>query len=197
MRRALASAGRKRGVETIDLMGPLIRRLSEVSGLKPAGKPGLYRSLRKEYFERVEAIDFAVAHDDGQRLRDLERADVVVVGVSRSGKTPICMYLAVQGLKAANVPIVKGLPLPEELYRLGRRRVVGLAIGYDRLMSHRRKRQEGMGRASAYSRPEEVFEELEAARDVMSKAGFYTVSVTDRPIESIAEEIIGYVTGGE
>ncbi|GAB4390394.1 MAG: pyruvate, water dikinase regulatory protein [Thermodesulfovibrionales bacterium] len=196
LREALSQGAREMGVAAIDLMGPLMERLSQVSGLRPEGRPGLYRSLRKEYFDRVEAINFAVAHDDGQRAGDLGQAEVVLVGVSRSGKTPISMYLAVHGWKAANVPIVKGIEPPGELFEIDRRRVVGLSISHEHLMAHRKRRAEGLGRASAYARPGAVFEELEEALELMARAGFHTVSVTDKPVESIAEEIMGYVSAG-
>lgn len=196
LREALIRLGRKHGVVTIDLMGPLLEQVAGQTGAKPLEQPGLYRKLRKDYFDRVEAIDFAVSHDDGNRPDDIPSADVVIIGVSRCGKTPLSMYLAVHGWKMANIPIIKGIPLPGELFRIDRRRVIGLSIEYKRLLEYRKKREEHMGRGgtTAYSSPSAVFEELEVARRIYREGGFYVVEVTDKPIEIIAAEIIKFIT---
>jgi len=194
LREALARLGRKHGVVTIDLMGPLLEQVAGQTGAKPVEQPGLYRKLRQDYFDRVEAIDFAVSHDDGKRPEDLPTADVVVIGVSRCGKTPLSMYLAVHGWKVANVPIIKDIPLPGDLSRTDRRKVIGLRIEHRRLLEYRKRREEHMGSAgtTAYSNPSAVFEELEAAGKIYRDGGFYVVDVTDKPIEIIADEIIRY-----
>jgi regulator of PEP synthase PpsR (kinase-PPPase family) len=195
LREALIRLGRKHGVVTIDLMGPLLEQVAGQTGAKPLEQPGIYRKLRKDYFARVEAIDFAVSHDDGSRPDDIPSADVVIIGVSRCGKTPLSMYLAVHGWKVANIPIIKDIPLPGELSRIDRRRVIGLSIEYKRLLEHRKKREEQMGRVgtTAYSSPSAVFEELEVARRIYREGGFYVVEVTDKPIEIIAAEIIKFI----
>lgn len=195
LREALIRLGRKHGVVTIDLMGPLLEQVAGQTGAKPLEQPGLYRKLRKDYFERVEAIDFAVSHDDGNRPDDIPSADVVIIGVSRCGKTPLSMYLAVHGWKMANIPIIKDIPLPGVLFRIDRRRVIGLSIEYKRLLEHRKKREEHMGKGgiTAYSSPSAVFEELEVARRIYREGGFYVVEVTDKPIEIIADEIIKFI----
>jgi regulator of PEP synthase PpsR (kinase-PPPase family) len=195
LREALTRLGAKHGIATIDLMGPLIVQVAVQTGSKPLERPGLYRQLRKDYFERVEAIDFAVSHDDGKRPEDIPSADIVIIGVSRCGKTPLSMYLAVHGWKAANVPIIRDIPLPGELFRIDRRRVIGLSIEQHRLLEYRKKREEHMGGSGAttYSSPSAVFEELEVARKVCREGGFYVVDVTDKPIEIIADEIIKFI----
>ncbi len=195
LREAVIRLCGKHGVVTIDLMGPLLERVAESTGAKPLGQPGMYRKLRKDYFDRVEAIDFAVSHDDGKRPEDIPLADVVVIGVSRCGKTPLSMYLAVHGWKAANVPIVNGIPLPGELSQVDRRRVIGLVIEQQRLLEYRRKREERMGRAGMtdYSSPPAIFEELEAARRIYREYGFHVIDVTDKPIEITADEIVKYL----
>lgn len=196
LRKALIHFGEKRNVVTIDLMGTLLERLVEVSGHQPVGKPGLYRKLRKEYFDRIASIEFTVAHDDGQRTEDLPSADIVLIGVSRCGKTPLSMYLAVQGWKVANVPFIMEIAPPQELYEIDRNRIIGLSIAYEPLLTHRKKRQERMGLRvpSGYVNHRIVLEELEAARKFFKKGGFHVINVTDKPIESIAEEIIEYLT---
>jgi len=195
LREALVHLGRRRGVVTIDLMGPLLEQVTGQTGSKPLGQPGLYRQLRKDYFERVEAIDFAVSHDDGKRPEEIPSADVVIIGVSRCGKTPLSMYLAVHGWKAANVPIVRDIPLPGELSRVDRRRVIGLSIDHHRLLEYRKKREEHMGRAgpTAYSSPSVIYEELEGARRIYREGGYSVVEVTDKPIEIIADEVIRHI----
>jgi regulator of PEP synthase PpsR (kinase-PPPase family) len=195
LRKALVSLAEKRNIMTIDLMGPLLDRLADVSGISPTGKPGLYRKLHKDYFDRVAAIEFTMAHDDGQRTQDLKSADIVLIGISRCGKTPISMYLAVHGWKVANVPLVMEVPPPQELHKIDRRRVIGLSIAYEHLMIHRKKRQESMGVSGPFKYTDRsiVSQELEGARKSFKKGGFHVISVTDKPIESIAEEIIEYL----
>jgi regulator of PEP synthase PpsR (kinase-PPPase family) len=195
LREALVRLGRQHAVVTIDLMGPLLEQVAAQTGAKPLGQPGLYRKLRQDYFDRVEAIDFAVSHDDGKRPEDIPSADVVIVGVSRCGKTPLSMYLAVHGWKAANVPIIRDIPLPGELHRADPRKVIGLSIEHRRLLEYRRKREEHMGStgATAYSNPSAVFEELEAARKICREGRYHVVDVTDKPIEIIADEIVKHL----
>ncbi len=197
LREALVHLGKEQNIVTIDLVGTLLGRLAEVLGQKPVEQPGLYRQLRQDYFDRIEAIEFAVAHDDGQKPQDLHLADILLIGVSRCGKTPISMYLAVKGWKVANVPLVMDFPLPEELYKIDRRRVIGLSIEYEHLINHRKKRQKRMGITGplTYTKPSSVFEELEAARKIYQKGGFHVISVTAKPIETIADEIIELITG--
>ncbi len=198
LRDALIRLGARHGVATIDLMGPLLERVAGQTGVKPLEQPGLYRKLHKDYFDRVEAIDFAVSHDDGNKPDGIPAADIVIVGVSRCGKTPLSMYLAVRGWKVANVPIVKGIPLPGEIFRIDRQRVIGLSIDCTQLVEYRRKREEHMGRVgmTAYSSPPAVAEELEAASRICRDGGFSVVDVTNKPIEIIANEIVGLMTSG-
>ncbi len=195
LRRATAESAARAGVTAIDLIGPLLEHLTAVLGEQPAGKPGLYRQQREKYFERVEAIEFSVAHDDGQRIEELPQAEIVLVGVSRAGKTPLSMYLSVMGWKVANVPLVPELPPPPMLLQVDPRRVVGLTIEPGQLIAHRRWRQTHLGIATTtYTDAETIYEEVEAARRFCRKHGFAIVDVTDKPIESSAEEVIAVVT---
>ena len=198
LRKSFIRLARKHGVAAIDLMGPLLEQLAGRAGAEPLGQPGLYRKLREEYFDRVEAIDFAVSHDDGSGLGDLLSADVVILGVSRCGKTPLCMYLAAHGWKAANIPIVKGIAPPDDLRRVDRRRVVGLTIGHKRLLEHRKKREKLLGDVGAtdYAGPSAVFEELEFANRIYREGGFSVVDVTDKPVEIVADEVVGLIVPG-
>lgn len=195
LRKQLVTFARKEKIVVIDLMGSLIDQIADIVKQKPKGKPGLYRIRRHDYFKRVEAINFTVAHDDGIRTEDLCLADIVLTGVSRCGKTPLSMYLAVQGWKVANVPLVMGIKLPDELFQIDKCKVIGLTIDYEHIMSHRKKRHESLGLIgqSNYISPTSVHEELEYAKKIFKKGKFHIVNVTQKPVESIADEVITIV----
>lgn len=188
----LSRLAQERGVKTIDLMGPLIEHLAEQLEQAPQQQPGLYRKLHRDYFERVGAIEFSIDHDDGKKPEDWPQADMVLVGISRVGKTPLSMYLAVQGWKVANMPLVRGLSLPETLFQLDPGRVIGLTVEPGQLVIHREKRQRTLGAPgpSAYSDPLKIYEEVEAAEKFYKKRGFAIINITDKPIEATADEII-------
>lgn len=196
MRRTLIRMARDRNVPAIDLMGQVLSRLATVLGQEPAGQPGLYRQMHQAYLERIEAIEFTVAHDDGRNPGDWDQAEIVLLGVSRVGKTPLSMYLSILGWKVVNVPLLKDVLPPPELFNLDRRRVVGLTIEPGQLISHREQRQQRLGAPgqSAYTNPTELYEEVEAARRLYRRNGFAIVDVTDKPIEESGDEIIALVT---
>ena len=191
----LSRRARQAGVRTVDLMGGLLSLLARTLNRKPLGEPGLYRKLREEYFDRIEAIEFTVAHDDGRNHHELHLAEVVLVGVSRVGKTPLSMYLSVMGWKVANVPLVSGLPPPEELSRIDPRRVVGLTIDPEQLRIHRRlrSRRMGVGTETGYTDLSELQEEVGASRRLCQRSGFPLVDVTDKPVEEAASEVLALV----
>ena len=192
MRRALIQQARASNVVAIDLMGRLLSRLSSVLKQRPVGRPGLYRQLHEEYFDRVEAVDFTVAHDDGRRPHELHQAEIVLIGVSRVGKTPLSMYLALLGWKVANIPLVPEVPPPEQLFTIDHRRVIGLTIAPAQLMAHRRLRIQRMKvrEQTAYTRATELHQEEEEARRLCRRHHFALVEVTDKPIEESADEVI-------
>ena len=195
LRRVLNSEARRRNVVAIDLMGPLLSRITHVVGQAPVGQPGLYRQIHQAYFDRMDAIEFAVAHDDGKQPQDLRHAEIIIVGPSRVGKTPLSMYLSVLGWRIANVPLVKGIDPPRELSEVPRERVVGLTVEPSQLVAHRelRQRRLGSGRKSPYSDALTLHEELEDARVFYKRHGIRTVDVTDKPIEESAEEVISLI----
>lgn len=192
LRERLTELAHERDVIAIDLMGPLLERLKTVLGQPPLEKPGLYRQLHKPYFERIEAIEYALAHDDGQNREGWSAADVLLVGVSRTGKTPLSVYLSVLGWKVANLPIILELPTPPELYQLEPSRVIGLKLDLDRLLAFRRRRisQLGIPEQSAYTNPDRIEEEMRAAQKVFQQGGFYVINVTDKTVEVSADEVI-------
>ncbi len=192
LRAAMIALAEANHVVAFDLMGPLMARLTAVTGQEPLGRPGFYRHLRQDYFQRVAAIEYALAHDDGRNRQEWPEADVVLIGVSRSGKTPLSIYLSMLGWKAANMPIVPQIPIPPALYRLPRKRVIGLLIDLDRLLTIRRQRSRAMGMAGAsnYTHPGKVQEELQLARQIYRRGRFHVIDVTHKPVEASADEII-------
>lgn len=192
VREAVVRAGRERNVETIDLMGPLIARLTVTLAASPSEKPGLFARLNKSYFRRIESMDFAIRHDDGQRPEDLRRADLVLLGVSRTFKTPLSIYLAFKGWFVANVPLVLNQAPPAILERLAPDRVFGLDTSARELAELRRARDERLGGAAGgYADPECVRIELMQARQYFAgHPGWAVVNVTRKPIEEIAAEIL-------
>jgi hypothetical protein len=196
LRSALLQYADEYGVMTIDLMGPLLNRLSTQLQQPPLNEPGLYRRLNQAYFERVAAIDYAMAHDDGLDAGGWPEAEIVIVGVSRVGKTPLSMYLAVLGWQVANVPLVPGIAPPPSLYELDPRRVIGLTIDPTRLVFHREQRRRRLGAPGlkAYTDPQAVYEEVETARQLCERGGFSVIDVTDKPIEASANQVIDMIT---
>lgn len=194
-RARLVQEARARGVVAFDLAAPLMAHLKDVLGQEPTGQPGLYRQLHRAYFDRVDAIEFAVAHDDGKRVEDLPQAEIVLVGVSRVGKTPLTMYLSILGWKVANVPFVPGVPMPEEMERVDSRRVVALMVEPAQLLSHRRWRQQRTGIPSgSYAARDALVEELRAARHYYAAQGYPVVDATDKPMETCADEVVTVVS---
>jgi len=196
LRRGLIKLAQQQHVTAIDLMGDLLNCLAERLGQAPVEKPGLYRQLNLDYFERVSAIEFTMAHDDGKNRHEWNQAEIVLVGVSRVGKTPLSMYLAVLGWKVANYPLVIDLPLPPELRQIDPHRVVGLVIEPGQLIMHREQRQRRLGAPgrSTYTEPLKIYEEVETARKIFKKFGFSTIDITDKPMEASADEIIRLIT---
>ena len=192
LRGTLIDLTREEDVTALDLMGPLQSRLETVLKRKALGQAGLYRQFHRAYFERVSAIEFTMAHDDGQHPTGWSQADIVLTGVSRAGKTPLSMYLAVLGWKVANIPLVPEVPPPPELFKLDRQRVIGLTIRPDQLIVFREQRYARLGIAAPidYINPRQIAEEVRAALRVFRRGHFAIIDVTDKPIETSADEII-------
>jgi len=196
LRDLLLQQAQNLGVATVDLTGSLIDWLTSALGQQPVSLPGLYRQIHSQYFERVAAIDYTMAHDDGKNPEGWPQADVVLVGVSRVGKTPLSLYLAVLGWKVANYPLVPQIPVPEALFDLDPNRVFGITISFDQLVIHRLRRQAHLGTVgpSAYVDPETVEEELREAKRIFRRGGFQVIDMTDKPIELGADEVQRRIT---
>jgi regulator of PEP synthase PpsR (kinase-PPPase family) len=196
LRDAMVREGRQHNVETIDLMGPLLARLSRQLANSPSERPGLFQHVDDSYFRTLSTLEFAIRHDDGLRADELEAAEIILVGVSRTFKTPLSVYLAFKGWYAANVPVVLDLSLPESLYALPPGRVFGVTMGPRRLATLRRSRHEHLrGETGDYAELHHVQRELHYARVLFSRAGWPAVDVTDKPIEEIASEIVALRAG--
>jgi regulator of PEP synthase PpsR (kinase-PPPase family) len=191
-RRALRDAAAALAVPVVDVLGPALSALHDRFHREPSAEPGLlYRSEREE-FDRQEAIDYTLKHDDGGRPEGLERADVVLVGVSRAAKSSTCFYLAYQGVKAANVPLVPGLALPAALLALPKERVIGLWVNPSRLVALRESRQRHLGLPgpSDYTDLDAVRQEVRAASRTMADHGWTTIDASYMAVEEVAREVM-------
>nr|WP_321396597.1 pyruvate, water dikinase regulatory protein [uncultured Desulfobacter sp.] len=196
LRKYITRQGMEHQIVTIDLMGPIISRIETFLDRKPLETPGLYREIHLVNLEQVSAIDFALAHDDGLNPETITDAEIVLIGLSRAGKTPLSMYMSVLGWKVANIPFVPGVPMPQTLDLVDRRRVFALNINQEQLQAHRRMRQESLGAKDiyAYSGKEEIEREIEHAQKYFITKGYSMINVSNKPIETSAEEIIEMVT---
>jgi hypothetical protein len=195
LREAMARHARHGGVTAIDALGPLLDALESRTGVTPEYKPGLNHQLDEDYFRRIEAIEFAVRHDDAKDHSGILNADIVLIGVSRTSKTPLSMYLAHRKFKVANVPLVPELKLPDELMRVPKRRIVGLTIGKDDLNQIRKERLKALGLpdTAPYAAPERIERELAYARDVMDRLGCIVIDVSRRAVEETASLIMEHI----
>ncbi|BBB92802.1 putative pyruvate, phosphate dikinase regulatory protein [Methylomusa anaerophila] len=195
LRAALLEQAQRYDVAAIDIMGPMLNAVQEISGLIPRLTPGLIHKLDQEYFKRVEAVEFAVKYDDGKNPWGLLKADVVIVGVSRTSKTPLSMYLAHKKIKVANVPMVPEVPPPQELFQVPPQRIVGLVINSQKLNEIRCERLKTMGLApnATYANMDRIIEELEYAKAIMRKLNCLVIDVSNRAIEETANKILEIV----
>jgi hypothetical protein len=197
LRQYLTRKGMEHKIVTIDLMGPVLSKIQSFLNQAPLEKPGLYRESHQVDLKQVSAIDFALAHDDGLSPESLDQAEIILLGLSRAGKTPLSMYMAVLGWKVANVPFVPGVPLPAILDEVDRRRIFALNINAKQLLSHRKMRQESLGVSemkSAYASRKKIEEEIFTAHRYYIAKGYSILDISDKPVETSAEEIIEMIT---
>lgn len=194
MREMLRQACGKRGLPCIPILGHVIREFSTYLNQEAASQTGAQYELSEDYFARIEAINFALEHDDGQATWELEQSDIVIVGPSRTSKSPTCVYLAYRGYKAANVPYVPGVPLPENLVGLKQPLVVGLTINEERLIDIRTTRMAAMNQDAPtdYINEERVHDEIEASKKFFRAQGWPVIDVTRRSVEETATLMIQY-----
>ncbi len=192
LREAIAAEALKYELTTIDIMGPMLRGISKIVDTPPKLTPGLIHKLDQEYFKRVEAVEFAVKYDDGKNPWGLPKADVVLVGVSRTSKTPLSMYLAHKKLKVANVPLVPEVPPPEELFRIPPQKIIGLVIDAMQLNEIRQERLKAMGLSgdANYANVERILAELEYAKGIMKRLRCPVIDVSNKAVEETANRIL-------
>ncbi len=198
LRELVRAEAERYGIPAVDIMGPMLRALSETTTIRPKMMPGLVRRMDEDYFKRVEAVEFAVKSDDGKDPGSLVKADVVIVGVSRTSKTPVSLYLANRQWKVANIPLVPEVKIPEELFMVPKHKIVGLTISENSLRRIRMERLRAMGLPveADYAGLERIAAEIKYAGEVFKMLGCPVVDVSDKAVEETANTIIKYVTRG-
>ena len=192
IRKIIQETCQKRKINTIDLLGPLFKSFDGILESNEEKKPGLLRSVDEDYFKRIEATEFSLRHDDGKSVNRLKDADIVLVGVSRTSKTPLSIYLSFKGWKVANVPLVLGIPLPKDLVDVDYRKIIGLTIDIDNLIRIRKNRLKkfGWNFNREYADKMHILKEMDYSREVFEKHRWPVVNVTDRALEETAGEVI-------
>ena len=182
---------KKQMVKQADLMGGLADIIENDYGLQSVNTPGLYHKINAQYYKRIEAIEYTLNHDDGLNTQNLLNADVVVTGVSRCGKTPLSVYMAMFGWKVANVPLIQGIDPPKELFEIDKNRVFGLNINLNHLIIQRQKRWNNFGNLSNmnYVDSKLVARELQYAKMLFKRGGFTKINISNKAIESTSNEI--------
>ena len=180
------------GIMAVDLLSPLMNAFETKFNKEPHHRPGLMRKLDEEYFRKIEAIEFAVKYDDGRDPRGITKADIVLIGVSRTSKTPLSMYLAHKRYKVANVPLVPEVQPPEELFQIPRKNCIGLIISPDKLNEIRKERLRALGLASRanYASFERILKELDHAEKIMKRVGCPVIDVSNKAVEETAGLIL-------
>lgn len=182
-------------VKYVDILGPMLNMVGTVSTTRPRMKPGIIHKLDEEYFKKVEAIEFAVKYDDGKNPAGFEKADVVLIGVSRTSKTPLSMYMAHKKFKVANLPLVPEVQLPEEIFHVPPYRIVGLIIDPYKLNTIRSERMKALGFSGTanYTDIDRIEDELSYAKEVMRQLHCPVIDVSNKAIEETATRIISIV----
>ncbi len=180
-----------------DVFGPAFDIISKVASQKPRLQPGPAIRLDTEYFNWVEAVQFAVRHDDGADTVNLDKGDLVLIGVSRTGKTPLTIYLAYRGWKVGNVPLIYGFKPPKEIFEIDSRKVIGLSIDAEHLAGVRNRRLSFFSDVldARYAKPAYIHLELKYGREIMNKIGCHVIDVTGKAVEETAQEILIYFKG--
>ena len=194
LRAYISDLSKRDHVRSVDVMGPLLSTFSNFFESEPDYQPGILHAVNDQYFKRVAAIEFTLNHDDGRNISSLDEADVVLVGISRTSKTPLSMYLSLEGIKVVNVPIVMGVEVPEKLFQIDQRKVFGLTIDSDALFQIRKNRLSRLGLTNDegdYADMSKVTEEIEWANRIFAENKRWPIfNVTGKALEETAAEII-------
>lgn len=200
VREFLVNLAIKNNIEIINVLGPCINAISEISNEAPVSKPGEVRKLDDEYYKKIEAMEFALSFDDGKSEAGLLKADLILIGVSRTSKTPLSIYIANRGIKVANVPLVPETPIPEVLFKIDRKKIIGLTIDPSELMGIRHNRVTRMGvgfHEIEYANGERILKELEYSEKIMRRIRCRVFDVTRKAIEETASQILEYIGHNE
>lgn len=193
LRAYIAELSKRDHVRSVDVLGPLLTAFSNFFESEPDYKPGLLHAVNDQYFKRVAAIEFTLNHDDGKNMNSLEEAEVILVGISRTSKTPLSMYLSLEGIKTVNVPIVMGVPLPDKLFQVDQRKIFGLTIDPETLFQIRKNRLSRLGLSKEegdYADQSKVAEEIEWANQIFAQNKRWPIfNVTGKAVEETAAEI--------
>lgn len=194
MRAYMKEKADEAGIYAVDLMGPIMDQIQIFSGKAPLCEPGLVRKLDEDYFKKVEAIEFAVKYDDGRDPRGILKADIVLIGVSRTSKTPLSQYLALKRLKVANVPLVPEVDPPDELYKVPAEKCFGLKISPQKLNNIRRERliSLGLNDQASYANIERIRDELTFFEKIVNRINCPVIDVTNKAVEETANVILNY-----
>ncbi len=181
----------------MDILGPILTRLTDLLELSPMAKPGIFRQLDQEYFKRIEAVDYAVKHDDGQDPDGWTHCELLLVGVSRTSKTPLGIYLAYRGWRVANLPLVPGVEPPSQLSGIDPKRVIGLTMTPERLQTIRMERLESYNCSDveAYVTFDEIRREVNDALRLFAANGWPVLDMTHKSIEEAATEVMRITWG--
>lgn len=195
LREYILQISRQKHVRALDILGPLLTAFSNFFDTEPTSEPGLLHEVNDEYFERVNAMEFTLNHDDGRNLASLHLADVILVGISRTSKTPLSLYLSLHGIKVVNVPLVYGTVLPEGLKEVDQRKIFGLTIDPEALHEIRKNRLERLGmekgNSGDYAQMDKILQEVEWANSIFQENKRWPVfNVTGKALEETAAEIM-------
>lgn len=193
IRKKIAEVCIEKAIPAIDLLGPLIATLDDFFGVAATSQTGLLRQTNDHYYKRIEAIEYTVRNDDGKVSTELDKADIVLVGISRTSKTPLSIFLSHKGWKVANIPLVPGTPVPPQLFEIDQRKIVGLIIDIDSLQRIRKNRLEKFGQDTGgdYASTQQILKEIEYAENLFKQNKRWPVfNVTERALEETASEIV-------
>ncbi|WP_417057778.1 pyruvate, water dikinase regulatory protein [Enorma massiliensis] len=183
----------EQGIAAVDLLGPAIGTIAALTGLAPKGIPGIIHRTDEHYFKRIACMEYAVEHDDGRGANDLSEADIVLIGVSRTSKTPLSMYLALQGYRVANIPLAPQMEPPQALFEVDSARIFGLVTTVETIAPIRSQRlgtAQAQSAAGSYADPDAIELEFAYARSLMKRLGCFVVHTDGKAIEESATEII-------
>lgn len=195
LRKFLLDKAKEYGIEAIDVMTPILDGMQQLVGFEPKREAGIIRKLDEKYFRKVEAIEFAVKYDDGKDTRGVKKADIVLIGVSRTSKTPLSMYLAHKNIKVANIPLVPEVPPPNELFEIKSQRVIGLTANPIKINEIRKERLKALGLSdgASYASMDRILNELQYAEELMKELDCKVIDVSVKAVEETAGIILDLV----